>query len=219
MTKRFWTEQEVALLTKYYSDPAVFASDIAARLGRNVRQIYNKARALGLSRPEEIRSIAGKIGSQYPEAIAHRIQPGHTPPNKGKKMSPELYAKCAPTMFKKGQICKNHREVGSERVNVDGYVEIKVAEPNKWKLKHRVIWEQTNGAIPKGSNIQFKDGNPQNVSIDNLYIITRAEQLRTKNSLMARYPAELQQIIRLRGTVKRQITMYNKKQSNSKSNE
>ena len=62
---------------------------------------------------------------------------GLIPHNKGKKMPAETYQKVKGTMFKKGNIPKNHREVGSERITVDGYVEIKVAEPNKWKLKSR----------------------------------------------------------------------------------
>ena len=39
--------------------------------------------------------------------------------------------------FKKGNIPINHRPIGSERVSVDGYTEVKVSELNKWKLKQR----------------------------------------------------------------------------------
>lgn len=99
--------------------------------------------------------------------------------NKGKKMTPEQYAKCSRTMFKKGQQVHNHKEVGSERINVDGYVEIKVAEPNHWRLKHRVIYEQHYG-IKLSSNdaIIFVDGNRLNLSIDNLERLSRSELVR-----------------------------------------
>lgn len=166
---------------------------------------------MGLLRPKTIAAIAGAIGAQDERSISHRFAPGCVPANKGKKMRPEVYAKVSRTMFKKGQSPINHRDVGSERVNVDGYVEVKVAEPNKWRLKHRIVWEREHGEIQKGYNIQFRDGNKQNCSIDNLYIISRSEQMRTQNSMYARYPQELICAIRARGTLKRQITMYNKR--------
>ena len=211
MSYRFWTKEEVVILEEMYSRKEIFASDIAVRLGRSVRQVYQKAIALGLKRPWEAKSHAGKIGTQSESAKAHRFKPGTVPPNKGKKMSSEIYAKCAPTMFKKGRTSLNKRPVGSERVNKDGYIEIKIMEPSRWSLKHRVVWEHNHGPIPKGCNIQFKDGNLRNCSIDNLYLISRSDQLKNENSLMARYPKDVQQLIRLRGSLKRQITMYNKK--------
>ena len=68
---------------------------------------------------------------------------------------------------------KNYRPVGSERVNVDGYVEVKVADPNKWRLKHRVVWEAVNGKIPKGFIVIFRDNDRTNTDIDNLMLIRR----------------------------------------------
>ena len=125
--------------------------------------------------------------------------------NKGKKISPEVYAKCQPTMFKKGNKPHNHKEVGSERIDRDGYIMVKVAEPNKWRLKHRIIWEQVNGAIPKGFNVQFKNHNPQDCRIENLYLISQAEQMVTENAYWAKYPKDLQEIIHLKGVVNRAI--------------
>ena len=43
------------------------------------------------------------------------------------------------TEFKKGQKPSNHRPVGSERVNIYGYIEIKVAEPRVWRQKQQVV--------------------------------------------------------------------------------
>lgn len=110
-----------------------------------------------------------------------RFKKGNVPPNKGKKMSAEQYAKASRTMFKKGNISHNYRPVGSERVNVDGYIEIKVADPNKWKLKHRVVWEESNGKIPAGMNLVFRDNNPLNTKLDNLMLVTRAENMEMNN--------------------------------------
>ena len=106
---------------------------------------------------------------------------GMAPANKGKKwdefMSKEGQEKSRKTCFKKGNIPPCHREVGSERINVDGYHEIKVEEPNKWKLKHRVVYEQYYGEIPKGIKIIFADGNKNNLDINNLIAVSSAEEL------------------------------------------
>lgn len=101
-------------------------------------------------------------------------QPAH---NKGKKMDPDVYERVKHTMFKKGNIPKNYRPVGSERVTVDGYVEIKYADPNKWMLKHKYIWEQQYGKIPMGHALIFLDGDSTNADISNLKLVTRNELL------------------------------------------
>ena len=111
-----------------------------------------------------------------------RFQKGTVPPNKGKKMQPEQYAKCAATMFKKGQTLVNHKPVGTvsvRRNNKRGqqYVYEKVAEPNVWKIKHVLEWERHNGPVPKGMIIIFADGNPLNTDISNLVMISRAQNV------------------------------------------
>lgn len=109
--------------------------------------------------------------------IRFRFKKGHIPYNKGKKMPKEVYEKAKHTMFEKGHIPSNHRPVGSERILKDGYIEVKVAEPNKWKLKQRLVYENHKGKIPKGSTIIFLDGNKLNFNIDNLKCVTRSELL------------------------------------------
>lgn len=112
--------------------------------------------------------------------------------NKGKKMPPELYKKCAPTMFKKGQRPINHREVGSERINVDGYTEIKVAEPNKWRLKQRVVYEQYYEEMLSSNDvIIFLDGNKQNFDIENLFKLSRSALARYNQDHMYNFNPEI----------------------------
>lgn len=203
MNRKPWTPEEIETLSRLYPDH--FAKEIADILGRGVSSIYCKAISLGLECTKDKIRRSGLLSANHPNTIASRFRKGHVPDNKGKKLSPEVYAKCALTMFKKGHAPHNHREVNSERVNVDGYLEIKVAEPNRWRLKHRVIWEQAYGAIPKGFNVQFKNHNPLDCRIENLYLISRQDQMAKENSFYAKYPKELQEIIHLKGVVNRAI--------------
>lgn len=210
MRKIEWTNEEVDILVRMYANS--FASEIAPLVNKSIYAIYRKAVALGLKSSDEKLRRCGKMVNEHPKSIACRFQKGHSY-GKGRKMTESQYAKCKATMFKKGLTPPNLRPVGSERVNVDGYVEIKVEGSRKWKLKHRVVWEEANGPIPKGYNIQFKDKNKQNVSLDNLYLISRGEQLRTENSIHARYPEELRAVIAKKVAIKRYITMQNKKKN------
>ena len=104
---------------------------------------------------------------------------GHIPQNKGKKMPPEVYERCKGTMFKKGNIPPNYRPVGSERLNFDGYWEVKIKDPNVWELKQRVIYrEHYKDEIRKDEVVIFLDGNRLNLDPENLRKIKRAELAR-----------------------------------------
>lgn len=127
---------------------------------------------------------------------------GHKPHNKGKKLceylSPELIKKIKVSQFKKGNIPKNHKEIYSERITKDGYIEVKIAEPNVWKLKHRYVWEQAHGKVPKGSVIRFLDGNKQNCNIDNLVLISRKEHIETiRNGFVSENPEITKAVINI----------------------
>lgn len=210
---RKWTDEEKQIVREMYPDH--FASEIAAMIGKTVSGVQQMARSMGIRASKERVAETGRRTSQNPNSMASRFGKGHVSWNNGKKMDPEVYERIKRTMFKKGHVSVNRRPIGSERVSVDGYVEVKVAEPNKWRLKHRVLWEKAYGPIPAGHNVQFMNGNTQDVRLENLFLISRAEQLRDRNSIHARYPEELKQLIRLKGSIKRQITEYNKKNRNN----
>lgn len=128
-----------------------------------------------------------------PVPNAGRFIKGQQSFNKGLKwdefMSKEGQENSRTTTFKKGNIPVNHKPVGSERINVDGYVEIKVAEPNKWDLKHRVVYRQLHGEIPKDGIITFLDSNPLNLDPDNLILINLNQNLiLNKEKLRSEYP-------------------------------
>lgn len=118
-----------------------------------------------------------------------QFQKGNIPYNKGVKGV--IHEGCKKTWFKKGNIPTNHKDVGTERVNVYGYVEIKVAEPNKWRLKHHVIYEKHNGLIPKGYNVIFGDGDPMNLYIDNLILVSKAQLLKMNQHKLIKNSADI----------------------------
>jgi hypothetical protein len=69
----------------------------------------------------------------------------------------------------------NSMPEGSERVESDGYVVVKIRDGEKWKPKHVIIWEEVHGPVPKGHVIIFADKNKQNFSLDNLLMISKSE--------------------------------------------
>ncbi len=84
--------------------------------------------------------------------------------------------------FKIGSVPVNRRPVGSERVNIHGYVEVKITACGKWESKQRIVWEQHNDPIPKGHNVCFHDGNNLNFDPDNLFIVDNSEHMYLVNS-------------------------------------
>lgn len=114
---------------------------------------------------------------------------GNAPANKGAKGI--IYEGCKKTWFKKGHTPTNHKEVGSERLNTYGYIEIKIAEPNKWRLKHQVIWEKHNGPISKGHNVIFGDRNPMNFDINNLIMVSKAQLLKMNQHNLIKNSADI----------------------------
>lgn len=125
-----------------------------------------------------------KLGIQYKGPPIGRFRKGQQPHNKGQKMPADTYEKCSATMFKKGQIAgaaaRKLCPVGAEHFNASmQYWTVKTG-PKKWAAKHRLLWEQHHGPIPPGHVVIFRDGNPHNITLENLEMLTRA-QLATRN--------------------------------------
>lgn len=96
---------------------------------------------------------------------------GNEPFNKGKPHPTR--GRASETQFKKGGLPHNTNYLGHERVSKDGYVEISIAETNphtgferRYVLKHRYLWEQANGPVPKGMALKCRgeriDTDPSN---------------------------------------------------------
>jgi len=215
--RKYWTKEEIELLEKLYADTPT--KKLAEILGRTERSVYGQAFGLGMKKSEEyIKKMLEEGYSRLTESgKVSRFKKGQIPFNKGVKqkryMNPEAIEKTKKTRFKKGYVPKNTAKIGTEVFTKDGYIKIKVAHPNKWKLKHRQIWEQKKGKIPKGYNVQFKDGNKTNTNLENLYIISRAEQMLNQNSIINQSP-EIRHLVRTKAILSRAINKHIKREEN-----
>lgn len=78
--------------------------------------------------------------------------------------------------FKKGDINPRTAELGAERMGDHGFIEVKVEHPNKWKKKHRVIYENYyNVKLNHRDFVVFLDNDKRNFSIENLELVTVRE--------------------------------------------
>lgn len=119
--------------------------------------------------------------NKMPNGLKGCFPKGNVPHNKGAK---GICAKgCEKTWFEKGHLPHNTKPIGYERITRDGYIEVKVkmrpSRPNcndNFVAKHRLIWEEAHGSIPKGCKLMFLDGNKQNVELSNLALVTNGEE-------------------------------------------
>ncbi len=110
------------------------------------------------------------------------------------------------TSFKVGQMPKNHVQVGTivtTKHKGYNYMKLKIAEPKKWQLYHRYIWEQHHEKIAPKHIIKFCDGNTLNCNIENLYLCSQENNM--KQNAIHNYPEELKEVIRLQTKVKKII--------------
>jgi hypothetical protein len=105
-------------------------------------------------------------------------RPGHVPWTKGKKG-----LVCGGhTKFKPGHRPANYMPVGTVAKNTDGYWRVKLADPNVWAFKHRLLWEEAHGPIPDDMVVMFLDGNKDNCTLDNLAMVKRTVHCRINNN-------------------------------------
>lgn len=180
------------VMRKHYRN--TLNADLAKALGRSVPSILNRARRLGLVKDPDFILEFG------------RFQKGHVPANKGKKMP--YNANVARTQFKKGIIPPNTVPVGTEVVDKEGYLKRKVSDRKdvparrNWKYVHRMVWEEHNGPVPKGSIVVFKNGDSSDIRIENLECITRAQHaIRNRD----KYPEDIHRLTQMIGALNRQI--------------
>lgn len=177
MGMRRWTEYEVSFLIKHYATRT--CADIAEWVHHSPRSVQMKAFTLGLHKSKEFKAERSKVG---------QFRKGHKPFNAGRKqedyMSEEGVASSSRTRFRKGECRQDNpqnRKPGYECLRTEkgrSYWWIKPHDGRRMMPKHRYIWEQAHGPIPKGWCVMFKDKDTTNCDLGNLYIISRGAQLR-----------------------------------------
>lgn len=128
--------------------------------------------------------IKGFYGRNHLDSgLTGRFEKGSVPWTKGKKwseyMSPEAQENSRKTCYEHAHIPDNKVPVGTVRKTKDGYLIKKVKDRgyqwDRWKLLHRLVWEENFGPIPEGMIVGFKDLNKENCEPDNLYLLTLGE--------------------------------------------
>lgn len=194
MNKTWTDEQEQYLIANYATTNN---KDLAKILGKNnADRVMAKAFKLGLKKSSEFLSEQRKTLGQNGQ-----FKKGMTPHNKGKKLSDATKAKLAKTMFKSGDRPHNTLPVGAESEDKDGYLIVKIAEPNVWRYKHHIAYGEP---VPKGHKVIFIDGNKRNFDKANLMLISNAE-LMNRNT-MNRYQPELVQLLKTLSKLKKRVS-------------
>lgn len=210
MFRRLWTEDEISELRRRY--PNERSDAIAADMGRPVGSIYGKAQGLGLKKSDEFfadTELSGRTDGN--QGQSSRFKKGQQSWNKGNK-GYDAGGRSHETRFQAGHKPHNWVPVGSERVASDGIRQRKVSDtgypPRDWKSVHMLLWIEAHGEVPKNHIVVFKDGNRENICLDNLECISRGELMR--RNTIHNLPEEMVGVIRMRGALNRQINKREK---------
>ena len=168
--RKFTAEQEEWLVTHNHMS--------ASEMSKGINDEFSLSTS-----PDEIKGWRAR--TKNPRPTPSRFQKGHTPFSKGKKwdeyMSPESQARSRMTTFKKGDTPHNTQPLGSISIMV-GYWVMKVShtgnQHQKWKFLHRLLWEKEKGPIPKGMNVVFRNGDRNDIRMENLMLMDRKEMAR-----------------------------------------
>lgn len=153
MIKHTWTEEQAQTYIENYQNMTY----------KQLTDLINSKYQLNLSR-DQVRYF-GRKNDMRTSNTRHHFKKGN-----------KLWVGGKDTQFKKGHVYKEY-PLGTEKINEEGYTIIKVAmegkQREKWKFKHRVIYERFYGALEKGEMVIFLDGDKRNFDIDNLEKISR----------------------------------------------
>lgn len=224
--RRAWTVEEDQYLRSAY--PSTSTKSMAAQLSRPIGTVYQRSYVLGLHKTAEF--IADpKSGCRLHKGTTAgsktMFQKGAIPHNKGIRTPGYWAGRMRETMFQPGvrqaAAEKNWRPVGTILPDGDGYLRIKVREAglgeptgfgNKhaWPQLHRKVWREHHGEIPAGHIITFKDGDKTNCAIENLVLMSLADNAR-RNAMWRRYPQPLIDVIVLKGRLKRKLKVMDER--------
>ena len=165
---RFWKMSEVRFVEANYMQ--MTDAEIGTHLNRSRESVEGYRMRNGLVKP--------KLWAYFKK--------GHQPWNKGTNYDAGGRAK--ETRFKDGHLPHNTKSDYDISLRKDksgrAYKYIRLSL-GKWVPLHRYIWEMFNGEIPKGFIIVFRNGNTMDCYIDNLEMISRAENVKRNHNIEA----------------------------------
>ena len=182
----------------------IFTDEIESFIRKHVKGLLNKELTKLVNEEFDTQYTVGQIRNykarnKLSSGIETTFKKGQVPFNKGMKqsdyMSAEAIERTKVTRFKTGQKPINWEPIGYERTTRDGYIEVKVRDEKgvhstkNFELKHRVLWEKHHGEIPEEHIVIFKNGDPQDIRIENLMMIPRKVALKLNQfELRSEYP-------------------------------
>lgn len=207
---RAWSEPDRQYVRDHFaSNPT---ADVARAIGRTSSQVSQCAARLGLRKSEAyLASPAScRLRAGISASPSTQFRKGMQPWNAGKK-GYDPGGRCSGTQFKHGFVggaaAANYQQIGTERVSKDGILYRKVADTGarreRWKPVHAAVWEESNGRIPCGHIVVFRDGDRSNFRVENLELISRAENMR--RNTVHQWGKEIASLCQLKGAVARQI--------------
>jgi len=207
MARRYWTPAEEQLLRERYPDTPT--SELCALLNRKAADVYAKAQDLGVSKSEAF--LTGPNSGRKRAGCAPNagtFKPGLIPWNKGTHFC--AGGRSAETRFRPGEKPQTWVPIGTVAKSGDGYWKRKVRgdaprgmSRRNWVWLHIECWEQHHGAVPPNHLVAFKNGNRDDIRIENLELVSRRDWI--KRHTLHNLPKEIVQVIQLKGALQRQV--------------
>lgn len=176
---RYSEEQKQFIIKNNYMRPA-----------KELAEMFNKKFNTNIE-AKHIKNF--RRNNKLSSGLTGRFEKGHIPINKGTKGMFNVGGN--KTSFKKGNTPANSDPVGTEKWKCshnncadEGFLYVKIQDKKgrfNWKQKHRLIWEEAYGPIPKGHKVIFLDGNRHHIELSNLILVSNSQMLiMNKNNLI-----------------------------------
>lgn len=216
MGLRRFTPQEDAFICENLKKMSL--TEIGENLGRHSGSIHGRMKRLGLSLPEDVKRKRIEESTKRVLEVGKnsRFPKGHTPANKGKKMEPETYQKCKPTMFKKGQLPANTKHFGKPylhtRTTKTGNTEKTwyIQESTNKRSAYMTYLCRKEGINMKGKKPRLKPGfdHSRPPTLDDIDIISNRKNMQLNS--FYRYPEPVRKLVQIKGVLTRQINKEKK---------